>query len=129
MTYCYATGVQENRPNIQAMPLIDELFLFLVRIRLGLFQQDLDHRFNIHILSVSRKITTWANYLYFFGVHSLFGLPGLMFLPRCLGKLRNYTELHVLFLTAQKCSLRHHHLLFYSVLCTLPTRVIPPSRV
>ena len=49
-----------------AMQLIDEFFLFLVRIKLGLFEQDLAHRFNLHISSVSRKITTWANYLYFF---------------------------------------------------------------
>lgn len=47
------------------MLIIDELFLFLVRLRLGLFEQDLADRFLIHISSVSRKITTWANYLYF----------------------------------------------------------------
>ena len=67
MTYCYASGILENRPNIRAMQLIDEFFLFLVRIKLGLFEQDLAHRFNLHISSVSRKITTWANYLYFLG--------------------------------------------------------------
>lgn len=66
MTYCYASGVLENRPNVRAMQLIDELFMFLVRIKVGLFQQDLAHRFNLHISTVSRKITTWANYLYFF---------------------------------------------------------------
>jgi len=48
------------------MAPIDELFLFLVRIRLGLFQQDLAHRFNVHESTVSRKVVTWANYLYFF---------------------------------------------------------------
>ena len=47
------------------MALIDELFLFLVR-RLGLFQQDLAHQFNVHEYTVSRKVFTWANYLYFF---------------------------------------------------------------
>lgn len=47
------------------MQLIDELFMFLVRIELGLFQQDLAHRFNLHMSTVSRKLTTWANYLYF----------------------------------------------------------------
>lgn len=66
MTYCYASGILENRPNIQAMQLIDEFFMFLVRIKLGLFEEDLAHRFNLHISSVSWKITTWANYLYFF---------------------------------------------------------------
>ena len=66
MTYCYASGILENPPNIWAMQLIDEFFMFLLRIRLGLFEQDLAHRFNLHISSVSWKITTWANYLYFF---------------------------------------------------------------
>ena len=61
MTYCYASGILENRPNIRAMHLIDKFFMFLVRIKLGLFRQDLAHRFNLHISSVSRKITTWAN--------------------------------------------------------------------
>jgi len=65
MTYCYASGVLESRPACRALPLIDELFMFLVRIKLGLFEQDLAHRFSIHISSVSRKIITWANYLYF----------------------------------------------------------------
>lgn len=65
MTYCYATGLLQNRPNVKGMQLIDELFMFLARIKLGLFQQDLAHRFNLHMSTVSRKLTTWANYLYF----------------------------------------------------------------
>lgn len=52
MTYCSATGILESRPNTRAMQLIDELFMFLVRIRLGLFQQDLAHHFNLHISTV-----------------------------------------------------------------------------
>ena len=55
------------------MALIDELILFLVRIRLGLFQQDLAHRFNVHESTVSRKVVTWANYLYFFLESSPYG--------------------------------------------------------
>ena len=65
MTYCYASGVLDSRPNSRVMLLIDELFMFLVRVKLGLFEQDLAQRFHIHISSVSRKITTWANYMYF----------------------------------------------------------------
>ena len=48
------------------MQLIDELFLFCVRLKLGLFELDLAQRFELHVASVSRKITTWANFLYFF---------------------------------------------------------------
>lgn len=35
-------------------------------MRVGLFAQDVAHRFDIHVSSVSRKVITWANYLYFF---------------------------------------------------------------
>ena len=65
MTYCYATGERGSRSGARNMQVIDELFMFLVRLRLGLFEQDLAFRFQIHISSVSRKITTWCNYLYF----------------------------------------------------------------
>lgn len=65
MTYCYATGERDGRPQVRNMQVIDELFLFLVRLRLGLFEQDLAHRFRVHISTVSRKVATWCNYLYF----------------------------------------------------------------
>ena len=65
MTYCYATGERKSRSGARNTQVIDELFMFLVRLRLGLFEQDLAHRFQIHISFVSRKITTWCNYLYF----------------------------------------------------------------
>ena len=65
MTYWYATVILQNRPNVRAMQLIDELFMFLVRIKLGLCQQDLAHRFNLHMSTLSRKLATWANFLYF----------------------------------------------------------------
>lgn len=47
------------------MLLIDELFMFLCRLRAGLMEQDLSVRFNCSISTVSRKIVTWANFLYF----------------------------------------------------------------
>ena len=66
ITYCYASGMANNRPGGRKMVLIDEFFMFLVRIRTGDLEQDLANRFNMHVSTVSRKITTWANYLYFF---------------------------------------------------------------
>ena len=42
------------------------LFLFLVRLKLGLFEPDLADQFQINISSIFRKLTTWANYLFFF---------------------------------------------------------------
>lgn len=65
MNYVYSAGLQASRPSARTMLLIDELFLFLVRIRLCLFEQDLADRFLLSISTVSWKITTWANYLYF----------------------------------------------------------------
>lgn len=65
MTYCYASGERGSRPGARSMLLIDEMFMFLVRLKLGLFEQDLAHRFQIHLSTVSRKLNTWSNYLYF----------------------------------------------------------------
>ena len=48
-----------------AQHILMSCFYFLVRIRLGLFAQDLADRFSIITSTVSRKITTQANYLYF----------------------------------------------------------------
>lgn len=49
----------------ESIPLIDQFFMFLVKIRLGLFQQDIACRFNVSQSTVSRIIITWANFLYF----------------------------------------------------------------
>ena len=66
MVYVYASGLGVSRPAIRKMKLIDELFLFCLRLRVGLFEFDLAERFSIHISTVSRKVVTWANFLYFF---------------------------------------------------------------
>ena len=47
-----------------ALSLYDQLFLFMIRLRLGLLETDLGVRFNISTSTVSRIILTWANYLY-----------------------------------------------------------------
>jgi hypothetical protein len=44
---------------------IEVLWVKNVKIRLGLFQQDLGGRFNVSQSTVSRIIITWANFLYF----------------------------------------------------------------
>ncbi|XP_060595512.1 uncharacterized protein LOC132749670 [Ruditapes philippinarum] len=49
----------------ESTPLIDQFFMFLVKIRLGLFQQDIACRFNVSQSTVSRIIITWANFMYF----------------------------------------------------------------
>ena len=49
----------------RCMLVIDELFMFLCRLRVGLLEQDLSIRFNCSVSTVSRKIVTWSNFLYF----------------------------------------------------------------
>ena len=39
--------------------------MWLCKVRLGLFDQDLAVRFNVSVSTVSRTIITWSNFLYF----------------------------------------------------------------
>lgn len=48
----------------QSLQPIDEFFLFMVHLSVGLTHRDLAHRFNIQQFTVSKIITTWANFLY-----------------------------------------------------------------
>ncbi|XDV50069.1 hypothetical protein PO909_019192 [Leuciscus waleckii] len=56
----------ETRGSAWSLQPIDEFFLFMIHLSVGLAQQDLAHRFNIHLSTVSRIITTWAKFLYTF---------------------------------------------------------------
>lgn len=47
-----------------ALSVYDQLFLFMIILRLGLLETDLGVRFNISTSTVSRIISTWANFLY-----------------------------------------------------------------
>ena len=51
------------RSRTRAILPIDEFFMVLVRLRLGLLENDLAHRFNVSITSVSRILTTWVIFL------------------------------------------------------------------
>ena len=51
-----------GRPH--ALPPLEEFFLVLVRLRLGLFEQDLAYRFGISQSTVSRVINTWINFMF-----------------------------------------------------------------
>uniref|UniRef100_A0A669C549 Uncharacterized LOC109201326 n=1 Tax=Oreochromis niloticus TaxID=8128 RepID=A0A669C549_ORENI len=47
----------------QLLQPIDEFFLFLVFLSVGLKERDLAHQFNIHQSTVSRIIATWTSFL------------------------------------------------------------------
>ena len=44
---------------------IEEFFMTLCRLRVGLFEEDLADRFGVHPSTVSRIFITWVNFLYF----------------------------------------------------------------
>ncbi len=48
----------------RSLQSVDEFWLFITRVRLGLFEQDLAFRFNIAISTVSDILNTWSNYLF-----------------------------------------------------------------
>ena len=65
----------ESRPDVNSTPIrkigrprkltpTNQFFLFLCRVRLGLFERDLAYRFNISIGTVSNVVISWANFLY-----------------------------------------------------------------
>ena len=56
---------KENEINrMREMEPIDQLWLFLTRVRLGLFERILAQRFGVSVSTVSDVFVTWENYLY-----------------------------------------------------------------
>ena len=64
---CYSssnvTSTKKNRRH-RSLPPIEECFLTLVRLRVGLTEQDIAYRFNLSQSTVSRIIITWINFMY-----------------------------------------------------------------
>lgn len=60
-----ADGFLGNKPGPRRkLSTLDEFFLVLARMRLGLFELDLAHRFRIHVSTVNRICISWINFLY-----------------------------------------------------------------
>lgn len=53
-----------KRPEMSKLSPMDQFFMVLVRLRLGLFVQDLADRFCVSVTTVNRICTTWTNYMY-----------------------------------------------------------------
>ena len=59
-----ADGFLGNKPGPRRkLSTLDEFFLVLARMRLGLFELDLAHRFRIHVSTVNRICISWINFL------------------------------------------------------------------
>ena len=54
----------KGRGRNRTLPPLEEFFMVLVRLRLGLFEQDLAHHFNLSCSTISRIFATWINFLY-----------------------------------------------------------------
>ena len=71
------------------LPLLEQLFLTLVRLRLGSFETDLAVRFGISQSSISQINTTWIN-LMFHNLKSLYRFPlwhiVKKYMPECFRK-------------------------------------------
>ena len=53
-----------NQAGVEKISTLDEFFMVLVRLRLGLFELDLAHRFRVHVSTVNRICISWINFLY-----------------------------------------------------------------
>ena len=60
----FLQGQEKQRNRKREIEPIDQLWLFLTRVRLGLFERDLAHGFSVSVSTVSDVFITWANYLY-----------------------------------------------------------------
>lgn len=60
----YLHEVDKERERSRNIEPIDQLWMFLTRIRLGLFERDLAHRYGVSLSTVSDVLITWVNYLY-----------------------------------------------------------------
>ena len=71
----YQTDDNRNKPGpSRKLPALEEFLLVLMRLKAGLFVQDLADRFGISISSVSRICITWINFLYY-ELKDLFPFP------------------------------------------------------
>ena len=59
-----STETKTSKGRKRMLSPLEEFFLVLVRLRLGLFEQDLAYRFAVSQSTVSRIVNTWINFIY-----------------------------------------------------------------
>ena len=62
----YLQGQTKEKQRKREIQPIDQLWMFLKRVRLGLFKRDLAHVFHVFVGTASDVVVTWANYLCIF---------------------------------------------------------------
>ena len=63
-TFPYLHEVHKERERSRNIDPIDQPWMFLTRIRLGLFERTLAHRYGVSEATVSDILVTWVNYQY-----------------------------------------------------------------
>ena len=71
------TSPEQKLGRPRSMSILEEYILTFMRLRLGLFQKDLAHRFNVSETTVSMVFNTWVRFM-FMRVE----LEPLIYLPR-----------------------------------------------
>ena len=58
------SGIENKRLRPRSLAPIEEFFMTLVRLRLGLIEQDIAYRFGVSQFTVSRITCTWINFMF-----------------------------------------------------------------
>ena len=74
---------QSNKGRPRSLSPMDEFFLTLVRLRLGLLEQDIGYRFGVSQSTVSRIFTSWINFMYLQFQHIPLWPPREIVKPTC----------------------------------------------
>ena len=65
MSTSTCTSTRSNKPGPERkLDLLDEFFMTMVRLRVGLLTEDLAQRFNVSAGTVSSVVTSWVNLMY-----------------------------------------------------------------
>ena len=107
---------QGSKITARSLTPINEFFLVMCRLRLGLLEEDIAYRFNISQSTVSRVCTTWINLLYHKFIESRkyqFGHLGNKLMHLCQVALENILILGALWMQ-QKSLSRSHQVLQHS---------------